>query len=814
MRFLSVLFIVWCGLTGALQAATERRVALVIGNSAYENVAPLPNPVNDAAAVAAALERLGFEVILGLDLDHRAFVKSMKDYARRLQGADLALFYYAGHGLQVSGTNYLAPVNTELADEIDLEFETVRLDAVIGQMEKAPRTSLIFLDACRNNPLARNLAKAMGTRSVDSERGLAAVETGVGTLIAYSTQPGNVAYDGQDEHSPFSAAFLDHVETPGADIAMVLRRVRQQVINETAGRQVPWSNSSLTGDVILKPGLRQDLLEFKRREEEAFWIGIKDSTDPLVLENYLKRFPDGAHTHVARERINELSERLRQEQQRVARMKAQAEQQASDLLVLEAEREKLLEQLQAGTVDHEKRLQSAKTQVAIRERELEELTLQNRRLRLTFEETVAKLETQLNQAEDEQAARENEVARLTFERDRLETERLSDAEVRQSLETAIGDASKSARETAAIRAELNKIRSESEKEIADQTKELASARMEVTQAREEADSHQKELRRLQQEREAYVAQYTEKLRQSERERKSLEDRLAALSNRGDPPREDDGVAGVTGGLNSAQREKAPTTKSVHLDRSGRIALQMALKEFGYDPGPADGNFGPKTFQAIMGARLALNLPVGSHIDQTLIGLLPDVSKLYGAYDGEWVVVRTAANPGVCGWSQVKQRLKISRGSITGPGYIGEIYSNGAIEMTRSFILRHKKRQSVFTGQMTGAGGRGSFAYAFNDCRGTFALRKGSVVSLSDEDFYRFDKKDRNLVRSIQTELNRLGCDVGGADGVWGAQSKRGLQKFSAIRSQQLDQPYGTEDLLALLQQAADDFCSSGVSAQN
>jgi peptidoglycan hydrolase-like protein with peptidoglycan-binding domain len=804
MRLLFLLL--FAGLVYSAPCAAEgRRVAFVVGNSAYLNAAVLANPVNDATEVASSLERLGFEVVLGLDLDHRSFVAHMKDYARRLQGADLALFFYAGHGLQVKGRNYLAPVNTKLVDEIDLEFETVRLDAIIAQMEKEPRTSLIFLDACRNNPLARNLAGSLGTRDVGSDRGLAPVETGIGTLIAYATQPGNVAYDGAGRHSPFTTALLEHMETPGADIAMVLRRVRQQVLTETNGKQVPWSNSSLTGEVVLKTGLREDLLEFKRLEEEAFWSSVKDSSDPVVLENYLKRFPEGAHTEDARRKIEDLARMRLQEQDRIARLQSRAEQQAESLLAAEREKELLLRRLQAGTADHQARLEAAREKVAERELELEQLAHQNRQLREKFDASVSALEKRLAQAEAEQALREKEVARLVAERAQLETEVQGQATMRQSLNEAMGEAEKSARETQDIRDELARIRSQSEREISDQTEELALARQEIAAARQQANDHSAELHRLQKERDDFVSQYTKKLEQAENEREELMKRLAALSKQaqGDAP----------GSPESASVD-AGTTKSVRLDRSGRIALQMSLREFGFDPGPADGDFGPQTFQAIMDARLALNLPAGSHVDQDLIGLLPDVSKLFGAYDGDWIVIRTASNPKVCGWTQVRQRLQIQRGSITGPGYAGEVHSNGTMEMTRSFIQSHKRRQSLFEGRIGESGGLGSFGYDFNDCRGDFVLRKGSVVSLAEEDEYGLDTKDRTLVRSVQAELNRLGCDVGVADGVWGARSRQGLRQFARLNARQADSATGGKDLLSILRKQPDLYCDAPRQAAN
>src|SRR5215475_15154994 len=192
----------------------NQRVALVIGNSAYQHTAKLDNPKNDATDLAAVLKQLGFQVIDGYDLDKVAFERKLQDFSAALGAAEVGLFFYAGHGLQVAGKNYLLPVDAkaETADAVD--YEMVGLDLVQRTMERATTTNIIFLDACRNNPLARNLARAMGTRSAAIGRGLAAVESGVGTLISFSTQPGNVALDGAGRNSPFAGALVKRMRHP------------------------------------------------------------------------------------------------------------------------------------------------------------------------------------------------------------------------------------------------------------------------------------------------------------------------------------------------------------------------------------------------------------------------------------------------------------------------------------------------------------------------------------------------------------------------------------------------------------------------
>jgi tetratricopeptide (TPR) repeat protein len=228
-------------------ACADDRVALVIGNSAYQHADLLPNPRNDATDLAASLKKFKFLVLVGIDLDRAAFEKKLREFSAALQRAQVGVFFYAGHGLQVAGQNYLVPVDAQLSTADALEFEMVRLDVVHRIMEQATSTNILFLDACRNNPLSRNLARAMGTRGLDISQGLAAVESGIGTLISFSTQPGNVALDGTGRNSPFAGALIRHISKTSDDLTSQLIHVRKDVIQETRGKQVPWDQSALTG---------------------------------------------------------------------------------------------------------------------------------------------------------------------------------------------------------------------------------------------------------------------------------------------------------------------------------------------------------------------------------------------------------------------------------------------------------------------------------------------------------------------------------------------------------------------------------------
>jgi uncharacterized caspase-like protein len=244
-----------CGLLAlaalSAPALAEKRVALVIGNSAYQHTATLKNPSNDATDIAAKLRALGFDVIDGTDLPKDEMEKRIRVFADKLQGSDVGLFFYAGHGLAADGRNFLAPVDAKLQSETDLDFEAVELNLVLKQMERNARVSLVFLDACRDNPLATNLAAL--SRSLQVTRGLARVDRAVGMMIAFSTQPGNVALDGDGRNSPFTSALLNHIDTEGTTINDMMIDVRKDVLKATGGKQVPWENSSLTGQFFFKP---------------------------------------------------------------------------------------------------------------------------------------------------------------------------------------------------------------------------------------------------------------------------------------------------------------------------------------------------------------------------------------------------------------------------------------------------------------------------------------------------------------------------------------------------------------------------------
>lgn len=300
-------------------ADAQERVALVIGNGNYQHATPLPNPVNDARAVAEVLRDIGFDITEGVDLDRTGMERRIRDFLRKAASARLALLFYAGHGMQVDGKNYLVPIDAKLEAASDLTFETIDLDEILAMLNDPAHTSIVILDACRDNPLARSFARRLGaTRSAAVPGGLAAYSTlGTGMLIAFATAPGQVALDGSGKNSPFTRGLLRHLRTPGLEVRQMLTRVRGDVAAATHHQQIPWDNSSLLGDVYLA-GLPQPNAAVPapmptppapmpmQADDETLWRAVKDTTAPALFEDFLRRFPGSTHAGEARSRLNQL----------------------------------------------------------------------------------------------------------------------------------------------------------------------------------------------------------------------------------------------------------------------------------------------------------------------------------------------------------------------------------------------------------------------------------------------------------------------------------------------------------------------------
>jgi len=334
--FLSGIILVFLAAFGAEAAAPDaKRVALVIGNSDYVHAVTLPNPANDARLIASTLRNAGFEVIEGVDQDNAGMHSLISRFTEQAYDADLAIIFYAGHGMQVDGKNYLIPVDADLTSPAYLKTRTIQIDDFMAALPPDPAIGVIILDACRDNPLARTLAASLPkSRSTSLGTGLAPVEArsdGVGTgglLIAYATDPGAIAFDGDGTDSPYSTALARHLTEPGVEIQSALTRVRGEVTETTQGRQRPWHNASLGREVFLgKPAaaavpaanpvadasnaaatstpVASDSPSWE--VEQRLWDeAVKHNSGPFY-QAYLDQFPNGRFATVARLNIDELN---------------------------------------------------------------------------------------------------------------------------------------------------------------------------------------------------------------------------------------------------------------------------------------------------------------------------------------------------------------------------------------------------------------------------------------------------------------------------------------------------------------------------
>ena len=285
------IFAILAALILSSPADAGNRIALVIGNSAYQHVVALSNPVNDARLMAKTLSGLGFTLVgdrAQLNLDKAHFDRAVQTFRDEAQGADVALFYYAGHGMQMHGANYLVPVDADLKTQADVDFQMLDTDLVLRQMETAQaKLNVLILDACRNNPF-----RGRGFRAIGG--GLAQMQAPEGTLISFATQPGNVALDGRHGHSPFTRALANVMQRPGLDIFRTFNEVGVIVSHRTNKEQQPWlSSSPINGDFFFAgrpappapdPKIAQQT-EQKRRFDAAQRIGTEEAWNLFLKDN-------------------------------------------------------------------------------------------------------------------------------------------------------------------------------------------------------------------------------------------------------------------------------------------------------------------------------------------------------------------------------------------------------------------------------------------------------------------------------------------------------------------------------------------------
>lgn len=354
-------------LTASVTAQAENRVALLIGNSNYKSN-PLANPRNDAALMAEALREASFDVTVLMDVDYRAMKLAMVKFGRKLRASDsVGLFYYAGHGVQVSGDNFLIPVDAEIQDESEVSVFAINVNEFLRTMRRSSsRINIVVLDACRDNPYSGSARSA--------SRGLARVDAPRGTYIAYATSPGKIALDGRGLNSPYTKALAAAIRKPGLSLEETFKMARRTVLASTDERQTPWETSSITGQFFFKKADPKPQVS----AEDLAWSLVRNSTNPDVVATYLKRYPNGKHATKAKasvaklvrereeRRAAEAKEREHLEAQRLAKLEA-AEKARKEALAMAAKAEKerqaaVAAAAQARKDRERKRLESAKAE--------------------------------------------------------------------------------------------------------------------------------------------------------------------------------------------------------------------------------------------------------------------------------------------------------------------------------------------------------------------------------------------------------------------------------------------------------------------
>ena len=292
------------------RTTSERRTALVIGNGAYTNAPPLKNPPNDARDMASTLKTLGFDVTSGINVNQRDIKRLIREFGQALKAGGSGLFYYAGHGVQSKGRNYLIPIEADIQSEIEVEDAGVDVNLVLGYMDDAQNgLNIVILDACRDNPFARSFRSATN--------GLAQVDAPTGTLIAYATAPGRVASDGTGQNGLYTSELLKQMRVPRLSATEMFMHVRAEVMKQTANKQVPWEASSLVGNFYFSAPAKNGASpppsaaanEAKIDPvavEREYWETIRSSSDAQDYKDYLQAYPNGVYAAIARAKIRQV----------------------------------------------------------------------------------------------------------------------------------------------------------------------------------------------------------------------------------------------------------------------------------------------------------------------------------------------------------------------------------------------------------------------------------------------------------------------------------------------------------------------------
>src|SRR6516164_6064202 len=535
----------FCTVIWADQAFAERRVALIIGNSAYQNAPILPNPERDARGIADMFQKAGYEIVTtAFNVGSLDFKSTIRKFEDAVTDADIAVIYYAGYGLNIHGTNYLIPIDAKLTSDRDANDETITLEQLVESVHSAKRLRVIIIDACRDNPFAR----IMKTERMASFSGLAAVEpNSIDTLIAYAAKSGTTAQDGGGDHSPFAAALITNLFVPGLDIRLAFGRVRDEVLKKTGLMQEPFVYGSLGGgNIALVSAPSQPVVSNDLAGERSDYALVEKIGTKGAWQVFLNQHPSGFYADLARQQIaivQDQSDRLDRSAKAQADREAEAKRQADEAARQKAEQEAALAAAQrAAKAAEQARLDAERQAARTREEEARQAALAKRAAeaeaaRKQADAGAAKqqadAETAKKQAEQQAAAEQTRLAaaRKQAEAEAAKQQAEAKAAKKQAEQQAAAEQARLADERAKQQAEAEAAKKQAEAEAArkqakeeEAAKKQAEAEAARKQAKEEAARKQAEAEAARKQAEAEAAR---KQAEAEAAKKQAEQQAAA-----------------------------------------------------------------------------------------------------------------------------------------------------------------------------------------------------------------------------------------------------------------------------------------------
>jgi Caspase domain len=521
------------------QAFAERRVALIIGNSAYQNTPTLPNPERDGRAIADMFQKAGYEVVTtAFNVGNLDFKRTIRKFEDTVTDADIAVIYYAGHGLDINGTNYLIPIDAKLASDRDANDETITLERLVESVDGAKRLRVIILDACRDNPFART----MKAQRMASFSGLGAVQpNSIGTLIAYAAKPGTTAQDGGGDHSPFATALIDNLFVPGLDIRLAFGRVRDEVLKKTGYMQEPFVYGSLGGGNIgLVPAPSQPVVANDLAGEKSDYALVEKIGTKGAWQVFLNQHPTGFYADLARQQIAIAVDALdraaakgeadREAAQGAdAERQAEAKRQADEAARQKTEQEAALAAAQrAAKAAEQARLDAERQAARTREEEARQAALAKRAAEAETARKQAEAEAARKQTEAEAARKQTQAEAARKQAEAEAASKQTEAEAARKQAEAEAAKKQAEQQAAAEQARLAAERAKQQAEAAageKQAEQLAAALAAAQQAEQAARA-----RLLDAEREAQARQEVACKRE--------QDRIDALRTQGSKARDD------------------------------------------------------------------------------------------------------------------------------------------------------------------------------------------------------------------------------------------------------------------------------------